>query len=187
MLSLLLAPLAFAGWTQTAQENGCTFFLGTVEGNVQPVRAECDWPIAPDKLHKLVGKIEDHDLYFSSVEVCDVLGPSGNGKLGYQRHVASGISDREVVLIFTEEAIPNGKRYAWTKAPDQSKARGEGVPTVLDTGKWEVSSNASGGSHVVYELRYDAGGSVPGFVVRWFQGAGTRALVGELRTWAETH
>ena len=40
---------------------------------------------------------------------------------------------------------------------------------------------------MVYELRYDPGGSVPGFVVRWFQGSGVRTLVGELRSWAESH
>lgn len=187
MLTPLLASLAFASWTQTAEENGCTFFLGSVEGNVQPVRAECEWPIPPEELHRLVAKTEDHDLFFSSVEESDVLGPAPGGKtLVYQKHVASGISDREIMLVYTTEDIAGGKRYSWTKAPDQSKLKGEGVPAVMDTGKWEISSSGNG-SRVIYELRYDAGGSVPGFVVRWFQGAGTRALVGELRAWADTH
>lgn len=183
---LLLSSLAFAGWNETARENGCVFFLGDREGTVQPVRAECDWPIAADKLQALVGKSADHDLYFSAVEEAELLGPGPNGtELYYQRHVAGGISDRDVVLAFSKEAIPGGWRYAWTKAADQSKRKGQ-VEAVTDTGKWEVTATP-GGSHVVYELRYDAGGSVPSFVVRWFQGSGIRTLVGEMRKWAETH
>ncbi len=183
---LLLVAIASAGWTANGSENGCNFFLGSVEGKVQPVRAECDWPIPADKLHTLVAKVAEHDRYFSAVSVCDVTGTQGAQTVAIQVHEASGISDREVVLLFGEESISGGKRYTWTMSPDQSAAQRGMVAVALDTGKWEISSTPTG-SHVVYELRYDAGGSVPGFLVRWFQGSGLRTLVGELRTWAETH
>jgi hypothetical protein len=182
----LYASTALAGWTANGSENGCNFFLGSVEGTVQPVRAECDWPIAADKLQRIVAATADHDKYFSAVEVCDVVGSSGGKEVAVQVHVASGISDREVVLLFGTEDIAGGKRYTWTKAPDQSAAKRGMVAVALDTGKWEITSTATG-AHVVYELRYDAGGSVPGFLVRWFQGSGVRTLVGELRSWAEKH
>jgi hypothetical protein len=137
-------------------------------------------------LHRLVAATADHDRYFSAVEVCDVIGTSGGQELAVQVHVASGISDREVVLLFGKEPIASGMRYTWTMAPDQSSARRGMVAVGMDTGMWEITSTPAG-AHVVYELRYDAGGSVPGFLVRWFQGSGLRALVGELRAWAETH
>ncbi|MFZ5477774.1 MAG: hypothetical protein ACOZNI_13445 [Myxococcota bacterium] len=183
---ILFVPVALAGWTPNGSENGCTFFLGDVEGKVQPVRAECDWPIAADELHRLIAATGDHDLYFSAVESCDVIGKSGDKEVATQVHVASGISDREVVLLFGKEPLPGGMRYTWTKSPDQTAAKRGLVPVAVDTGKWEITSTP-GGSHVVYELRYDAGGSVPGFLVRWFQGSGLKTLIGELRTWAETH
>jgi hypothetical protein len=178
---ILLVPMAFAGWTPNGTDGGCSYFLGDVEGKVQPVRAECDWPVAADEVERALVDPGAHDGLFSSVKESTVLGPGPNGKtLVYQVHVASGISDREVVLLFGQEALPGGVRYTWTRSPDQSRATGQLVPVAMDTGKWEVTSTATG-AHVVYELRYDAGGSVPGFVVRWFQGSGVRALVGELR------
>ncbi len=186
MLPLLFVSAALAGWTQTAQKNDCTFFKGPAEGAVVPLRAECEWPIEPQKLMGLLAKIEDHDLYFSSVSTSDVVGPVAGGSNVYQVHQAAGISDREAMLIYSDEAIPGGHRYSWTKNPDQTGVTGEEVEMPVDTGKWEITASGTG-SHVVYELRYDPGGSVPGFVVRWFQGSGVRTLVGELRSWAESH
>lgn len=188
MLALLLSlSTASAGWTETARVNDCVYFKGSQEGAVTPVRAECVWPIAPAKLQALLAKNGDHDLYFSGVKESTVLGaaPEG-GELVYQVHVASGISDREAVLVMASAPITGGMRYTWTLSADQSKLKGDKVAIPLDTGKWEVTADGAG-SKVVYELRYEAGGSVPGFLVRWFQGAGMQALVGELRTWAETH
>lgn len=184
---LLLTHVALAGWTETARENDCVFFVGDRVGSYAPVRAECDWPIAPEKLQKLLAYNPGHADYFSSVVSAKVLSPApGGGEFVVQVHQASGISDREVVLLMKAEPITGGMRYTWTKHSDQSKASGANVETVTDTGKWEVTSKGAG-SHVVYELLYDPGGSVPSFLVRSFQGSGTRTLVGELRTWAETH
>ena len=84
-----------------------------------------------------------------------------------------------------EEDIPGGKRFTWTKAPDQGTNSGAGVEIALNTGKWEVTKNTDGGSRVIYELRYLPGGRVPGFLVRWFQGTGMKLFVGELRSHAE--
>lgn len=182
---LLLVTSALAGWTKNAEENGCTFYIGELRGKYAPVRAECEWPIPAEKLQQLVAKNGDHDLYFSSVAESTVVGPApGGGDLVYQRHQASGISDREIMVVMKAEPIDGGMRYSWTRAADQSRVTGEHVPCLVDDGKWEVSPSATG-SKVVYELYYDPGGSVPTFLVRWFQGSGTRTLVGELRKWAE--
>lgn len=187
MVSLaLLLSVAFAGWTETAREHGCVFSKGTAEGDVVPLHAECDWPVAPEKLHALLARNADHQAYFSAVEKSDVLSRAGGIEKVRQVHVAAGISDREVILDFAVDDLPGGKRYRWTKAADQSALTGAGVEPAVDTGKWEVVAGGSG-SKVVYELRYGPGGSVPGFIVRWFQGSGFRTLVGELRTYAESH
>ena len=54
-----------------------------------------------------------------------------------------------------------------------------------DDGGWTVIPDPRGGVRVEYDLLYDPGGSVPGFVVRWFQGSGFVQLVGEMRTAAK--
>lgn len=184
---LLISSIALASdWTRSAEENGCVFFVGARQGAYAPVRAECEWPIPADKLQALLADNDAHADYFTSVAQSRVLGPTTGGELVYQVHEASGISDREIVLLMGREAIPGGARYTWTRAADQSKVTGKLVQTVVDDGKWEVTATPTG-SKVVYELLYDPGGSVPSFLVRSFQGGGTRTLVGELRTWAEAH
>jgi hypothetical protein len=185
-LALLLSLPALAGWTPNGAENGCTFFLGAEEAGVQPVRAECDWSVAPERVQRVVADTGLHDEVFSTIERSDNAGPApGGGTLFQQVHVATGMSDRGATVHYTEETIPGGTRYAWRLAAAQRPT--DLVPCSLDTGKWEITSNGKGGTRVVYELRYDPGGSVPGFLVRWFQGPGTKTLVGELKRWVETH
>lgn len=180
LLLLLTAP-AFAGWTKLAETNGCVFYKGPTDAEgVQSVRAECDWDVAPGKLQGLLARHADHDLYFSSVSHCDVLERKGNVDRAWQRHEAAGISAREVVVDMWSEPIPGGVRFNWKKSANQQGLTGDGVEVTKDTGKWEVTEGKNGGSHVVYELAYGPGGMVPSFVVRWFQGAGTQTLVGEL-------
>ena len=186
LATLMLVAAAQAGWTPNGTENGCTFYLGTSSGSVQPVRAECDWPIPPQKLHGLVANQAIHDEIFSTVQESVITGsaPSG-GTLVRQVHVATGMSDREATMLYRNDTLANGTRYNWTLATPQPPITR--VPVAKNTGFWEVTAGANGGSHVVYELAYDPGGSVPGFLVRWFQGSGTKTLVGELRAWAEKH
>lgn len=185
---LLVIPFALAAWTANGSENGCTFYLGSVESGVQPVRAECDWPIPAAKLQAAVAMNSKHADYFATVAESTVLGPGpGGSELVRQVHVATGMSDRECIVQFDTVAITGGTRYSWKLSPDQSQVTGKRTAVALDTGKWEITDNGAGGAKVVYELRYDPGGSVPGFLVRWFQGSGVKSLVGELRTWVEKH
>ena len=188
MLAMLLVSSALAGWTVTDESNDCKFHKGDPDANeVVPLRAECDWPIEPGKLQGLIAKIDNHNLYFSSVALSKVVATNNGESNVYQVHVATGISDREAMLLYTDSPIEGGHQYSWRVNPDQTGISGDKVRLVEDAGKWEVTANPGGGSHVVYELRYDAGGSVPSFVVRWFQGSGVRTLVGELRSYAEEH
>jgi hypothetical protein len=181
---ITLLATAHAAWTETARVNDCTFSKGPPEGGVQPVHVECHWPVAPDKLHALLADGNRHAAIFDGITSTHQVGTEAGGELFYQVHQASGMSDREIVVRLTDEAIPDGRRYAWTKATDQSALTHELVEIELNTGMWEVTGEGAG-SKIVYELRYAAGGSVPGFLVRWFQGSGVQALVGELRAMAE--
>ena len=181
-IGLLVSVAAASGWTESAQSDGCTFYTGPRQGDYAPVRAVCQWDIAPEKLQALVARSADHDLYFSSVATAEQVS-SGRYR---QVHQASGISDREVIIDMGQDAIPGGVRYWWKKSADQSGLSGSNVEVVTNNGKWEITAS-EGGSKVVYELMYNPGGSVPGFLVRWFQTSGTQQLVGELLAYARSH
>lgn len=190
MLALfLISTLAHAGWEETGRKGGCVFYKSeTVEpSGAQPLRAECDWPVEPKSLQHLLSRAADHDLYFTTITKCEELARSGNTTTVWQLHENPGVTSREVVIDLTEEDIPGGKRFAWERAADQSHNSGQSVTVPLNTGKWEVTDKGDGTSHVVYELRYLAGGKLPAFLVRWFQGAGLQNVVLDMRAYAEKH
>jgi hypothetical protein len=188
MLALILAAaVAHAGWEETDRKGGCVFFKASAPeaSGALPLRAECDWAVEPKTLQHLLGRAADHDLYFNGITKCEELARSGATTTVWQLHENPGITSREVVIDLTESDIVGGKRYAWDLAADQSHNSGQSVAIPLNKGMWEVTDKGDGTSHVVYELRYLAGGKVPGFMVRWFQGAGVQAVVLELKAYAE--
>lgn len=184
-LSLFWTSMAFAGtdWIENHQENGCTFYKGTMKEDVLPVRAVCDWPIDAQVIHKLLAKSGDHDRYFSAVAISDVVSTTNGRDRVRQVHQAAGVSDREVMIEMYNEPINGGKRYVWKRTADQSGLSGKQVAIVENVGFWEVTGDAQR-THVVYELEYNAGGWVPGFMVRWFQGSGMHTLLRDLRSYA---
>lgn len=182
MLAVLIAAgLAHAGWTKTDQEHGCTFFRGETEASgATAVRVECAWDLDPAALRAVLGAPGGHHRIFASLKESETLSRAGGVVRVRQVHHASGASDREVVVDVTTHDVPGGQRYVWTKSSDQSGRRTDGVEPELTDGFWEVTDRA-GGVRLVYETRYLAGGSVPAFLVRWFQGAGIKAVIGDLR------
>jgi len=160
--------------------DGCELVEGPAEDGVTPVLAECKWPVPAERLHTLIRSWGDHHRYFSNLAESTVLGESNNVVSVRHVHRASGISDREVIVEWTTEKIPDGYRYHWRKSPDQSAATGTRVEVEVCSGYWEVTSDGSG-SRVGYEVRYLPGGSVPSFLVRMFQSSGMRGVLADLR------
>jgi hypothetical protein len=178
---LLLAGIAHAGWTVDVVEDGCTFLRGAAENGVTPIRVECDWTDIPAAdLHAFLARPENHDGFFTGLAEATLV-DRDNGKTKiYQRFEAKGITDREVVVEYETEALPNGKRYGWTKSADQSSLKHDCVEVPTTTGKWEVEEK-DGEVHVVYELRMLVGGMVPGFMMKWFQGGAIRQTLKDLK------
>ncbi|MCK6503873.1 hypothetical protein L6R53_10815 [Myxococcota bacterium] len=183
MLPLLLSlSLPAAAWTAMGERDGCVYSKQD-EGAVIALRAECTWDLPAERVRAKLADWSVHDDVFESVAESRVLGSlqGGAGKV-YQRHQASGISDREIVMDVKELVIDGGWRWTHSKSADQSQVTGQHVLVGRDDGLWELKPTANGGSFVVYELRYDPAGSVPGFMVKWFQGSGFRDMLLQLRT-----
>lgn len=190
MLTTTLIALALAappGFKQTRTTDHCALFLGPADAGVVPMRAECHWPdLTVARLDALMGKVEDHDLYFSSVQVSDLERTEGGKKLVYQVHKAKGISDRQTRLWMTYANSGGVVKVAWSVAHDQPVEVPKGqVAVARSDGFWEFSEHADGGVHAVHQLAYDPGGSVPGFLVRWFQTSGLEAVVTEIEAYAK--
>ena len=186
MLTLLITAFAGApaGYTEIRAGNDCKIYKGPATATgVVPVYADCTWPeIAPAKLHAKLSSWEGHAAIFTTVASSKIVKTEGSRSLVRQVHELSGVSNREVEIWMEKVPSGTGFEYRWTSpGPLATVAQGN-VPTAQQDGYWKVTDAEGGGSHVEYLLTYDPGGSVPGFLVRWFQGSGTEASTLDLRT-----
>ena len=181
LLALLLIPAAAHAQDRkvVAERAGCSVSVGDrdADGN-DLIVAECVWPVAADKVIKAVKTPENHDSILASVEESTRL---ADGRV-LQVHYASGISNRQVTLQFTDQTLPDGGfKTSWTRATQQEPMRDGLVDVPVNDGFWEVHPDGAN-SKVTYSLRYDAGGKVPTWLVRNFQKGGISDLVEEMRT-----
>ncbi len=186
-LLLVILSTAFApppGYTVTEEDvDGCTLFLGAEDGEgVRPMRAECLWPdVTLETFKARMADWAGHAGIFTTVAESEVLREEGGRALVRQRHTTRGISDREVLLWMKHETVEGYDRYGWTRATDEPLNPASGhVACQRSDGYWQGRAEG-GGVRVVYELAYDPGGSVPGFIVRWFQTSGLETTVREAR------
>lgn len=180
LLALLLTPGAARADERKVvnTQAGCSISVGDrdAEGN-DLIVADCVWEISADKVIKAVKSPEKHDEYLSSVEESTKL---PDGRI-HQVHYASGISNRQVTLAFTDQDLPDGGfKTSWTRAAKQEPLAEGLVDVPVNDGYWEVHPDGAK-SKVVYSLRYDAGGKVPTWLVRNFQKGGIGDLVEEMR------
>ena len=191
VIALTAALAAPDGYRSTKEGvSGCNLFLGPAnEAGILPMRAECHWPdVTVAKFDSFFANWGDHDLYFQSIDKSDVLSTQGAVTTTAQTHVTKGISNRFVVLDGTRSALADGGfKYSWTKSAHTMTVPADAVEVPFDNGYWEVHPASDGGVDVTHELVYDPGGSVPGFIVRWFQTSGLADVVTDLHTWMTTH
>jgi hypothetical protein len=195
MWTLLLAALALAGTPPVPDghkplkvKHDCQFSAApTGSDGVAPVRADCHWPeVSVDTLDALLSDWDGADRIFSSVVQSDVKSTAGGTVTFFQVHRASGISDREAMLVGTKTAVDGGFRYAWTMTGATQGSAADGRVTAgRDDGSWTVTKHPEGGARVTYRLEYDPAGSVPSWIVRSFQTGGIVTFVGELRAAAK--
>jgi hypothetical protein len=181
MGGLVWLQILAVNWTLSDAASECSYYRGDGEASgVIPVRVECEWPVNADQAARLLGEEEGHELIFSALAESTVLSDDGQMRRVYQVQQAAGVSDRHVILEFTREIFEDGWRFRWSKAEDQSSLREDGVEVAVTEGLWEITRTDTG-MRLHYELRYLPGGRVPVFLMSWFQGMGTRQVIGDLR------
>jgi hypothetical protein len=161
-----------------AQRADCAITKGDRDNRgTDLIVATCHWNADFARVQAVIRDAPSH-VFFSSVVVSRSL---ADGRI-VQVHQASGISDREVTLDFTETAVgEGGVRVSWTKSGKQEPIGDGRVEVVINDGYWEVHAAGEGKVKVIYSLRYDPGGRVPNWVVRAFQKNGIADIVEEMR------
>lgn len=184
IVSLVQIALASppAGFKELTSGNDCTVYRGTTEADgTTPVFAECTWTdVSAAKLHAALADWEAHAKVHATVLSSTVKKTDGARSLVYQEHKLSGVSNREVEIWMEKKPVDGGFAYTWKSDGPITPKKGN-VATARHEGFWEVTDNAGGGAKVRYKLVYNPGGSVPGFLIRWFQGSGTIETTEELR------
>lgn len=181
MTPTLLFAVGTAGWTVSNNADGCTYFKGAQEGDITPIRVECEWSdVDAGKMHQLLSRPESHDRVFGGLSEANLLSREGALTRVYQRFAARGITDREVVVEYEATTVDGGKRYGWRKSVDQSTLRGDAVEVPDTTGLWEVRES-EGKVQLTYELRMKLGGMVPSFAVKWAQTSAIQDTIDELK------
>jgi hypothetical protein len=177
VVSLLVTP-AYAERRVVAKRAGCSISVGDKDAaGLNLVIADCIWPVASDKVVGVVKAVDKHDEYLSSVKESTVLADARV----LQIHQASGISDRQITLQFTNEDLAGGGfKTSWTRADTQEPLRDGMVDVPVNDGMWEVHPDGSG-SMVTYHLKYDVGGSIPTWLAQSFQQGGIADVVEEMR------
>lgn len=188
---LLLVASALAlppDYKQTKEASGCVLALGPADAqNDVPMYAECRWPdVTLERASELMGNWAGHDGLFSTVVTSDVRSTANGVTMAEQTHRAKGIADRQIVLTMQAETVGDGQKFSWKQAPGEPLELAKGnVLCERSEGYWEFHPHADGGVTVVHSLFYDPGGSVPGFLVRWFQTSGLENTVTEFRSAAQ--
>lgn len=182
-MALSAALAAPPGYTVSTSAAGCDLSLGPADAQgVVPMRAECHWPeLTPAQFKAVMGRFEGHDEIWSSVASATTVRTEGGRTLSRQVHLSKGISNREVMLWLESADVAGGWRFSWKKASESFALTDGHVLPSRDEGFCEGTAHPKGGLAVVYQLAYDPGGSVPGFLVRWFQTSGLEAIVTEMR------
>ena len=137
----------------------------------------CDWKAPLESIKAAFKNVEEHDTYMTSVVESTVL---ADGRV-LQVHQADGISDRQITLDFSEESFAEGGiKVSWTRSKQQEPLQKGRIDPPMDDGSWTVHPGELGVNKVIYSLRYEPGGRVPGFIVRAFQKDGIAEVLVEM-------
>jgi hypothetical protein len=182
-LSLVAGTAGAEELKKLGEKHGCVVYKGEMgETGISKVVAKCEWDISAEAMIKVVSNVDMHDDWLSAVAECKSLGDDRY----MQVHQASGISDRQITLKFTNEKRSDGGfRTSWTRDADQEPLGDGRILAKVDDGYWDVTPNGDGKTKVEYGLLYDPAGRVPKWIVNSFQKGGTMDTLGQMKAAAQ--
>jgi hypothetical protein len=177
----LAAPPPFDQVDQVDSYHGCIIRMGRPDaGGVQPLRAECHWTdVSVARLREVLVRYERSGDFIDCMKEASIVRTEAARALVWQLdHLGWGLANRESQTWMHASDIAGGCQIAWSKAEEPFTVREGNVVMPFNEGSWWVTAAADGGVDVVQDLKVDPGGSVPTWVVNWFQ---TYGLSDELK------
>lgn len=142
------------------------------------VSAECRWPIPHERIAELLRGQAQIASVLSSVSESRAL---ADGRFLQVHAVGWGIADRQITLRFEAHALEDGGLHLDFEPAATQEPLSEGrVQVDADEGWWQVRPDGRGGTHLRYQLRYEAGGNLKPWMARRFQTAGVAQALAEL-------
>jgi hypothetical protein len=169
-LALVLASSAMAGRNLVRVEDGITVEEETEAGRALPILiGSTTMNTSADRIAEWVTAVHTYVDWQHNCEEARVLSQPDGSSLTYNRIGSPWpVSDRDVVLRTTREPLDNGGiRLEFRSTEDANFDVPSGVvrmPRLI--GSYVLTPTESGGTHVVYTVDSDPGGSLPAWLVR---------------------
>ena len=178
-------PPPFDQIDQVDSFDGCIIRMGRPlpDSRVQPLRAECHWSdVTLARMAELLGNYERYGDFIACMrEVRVVRDGDPRGTLVWQLdNIGIGLSERESETWMSRTDAPGALQVAWRTANEPFTPRSGSVVMPFNEGAWWVTASPGGGVDIVEDLRIDPGGSLPSWVVNWFQTYGISAELKQL-------
>lgn len=176
----LAAPGLAAGGSGEA---GCAIELAREVAGIATYAAECDWPVAPRFVAAIVGDPQRIAAAATSLVSSTRL---ADGRILNVHLAGWPIDDRQSTLATKKTALADGGMLlSYTLAPVQAPLGRGRVQARRDDGRWEIRGGSGGGTRVLYETSYDAGGSLPVSLVQRSVRSSVAESLAEIRAAAE--
>jgi hypothetical protein len=186
MLALFALRAAGADFVEVDRVDsfrGCIIRIGRADATgIQPLRAECHWADAQvEAVRAIIGDWTKYEVLVDSMDDASCVGSDGPRELIWQLvRPGWGLAPREVQVWFTADQLS----VAWTTAKERFDPQPGSIRMPRDEGEWRLAHASDGGVDLVQDLLVDPGGSVPRWVVNWFQTFGLSDELKRLHTLA---
>lgn len=181
LATLTLAAPAFAAGGSDAA--GCKIELARAEAGIATYAAECRWPLAPRFVAAIIG---DPQLIAAASTSLAESTRLADGRVLNVHTPGWPIDDRQSTLAIQKTARDDGGLLlSYTLSANQAPLGKGRVQARRDDGRWEIRGDAGGGTRVLYETTYDAGGSLPVALVQRTVRSSVAESLAEIRAAAE--
>ena len=195
MVVLLQASPALAeqSWRRVGERDGMTIDARTDDDSAQrEVRVATHDSLPPDAILATLWRHEDYPKFVDFLVQVDVLRDDGDSKLVYERIKVPLGRDRDTTLRITRTHVGDGWEIVSTAVPDEGPPPTPGYVRVRTSRSvWRLVPGPAGGTDVSYEIRTDAGGLLPGWIVARIQNTAAakfvRAVLERARSAAAPH
>jgi ribosome-associated toxin RatA of RatAB toxin-antitoxin module len=178
---VVLAGAAHAAqdWQHVADRDGMVIETRTVEGtSLREVRVSTHDALPPDAIMATLWRHDEYPRFVDFLERVDVLRDDGDTKLIYERiHVPLG-QTRDITLRITRTFSAGVWEVVSTAVPDEGPPPSASYVRVRDSRSvWRLAPGAGGGTDVSYDIRTDAGGLLPGWIIARVQNRASAKFV----------